>query len=59
MNMLQVNRISKTFNPGTPNQVIALSDVSLNLAAGSFLTVIGTNGPASRRCSTPSRARSW
>jgi len=44
MNMLQVNRISKTFNPGTPNQVIALSDVSLNLAAGSFLTVIGTNG---------------
>jgi putative tryptophan/tyrosine transport system ATP-binding protein len=42
--MLQIDRISKTFNPGTPNEVRALSNVSLRLPAGSFLTVIGTNG---------------
>jgi putative ABC transport system ATP-binding protein len=42
--MLQINRISKTFNPNTSNEVRALSDVSLNLSAGSFLIVIGTNG---------------
>ncbi|HWG22273.1 MAG TPA: ATP-binding cassette domain-containing protein [Terracidiphilus sp.] len=42
--MLQINRISKTFNPGTPNEVRALTNVSLTLAPGSFLTVIGTNG---------------
>jgi putative ABC transport system ATP-binding protein len=42
--MLQIRGISKTFNPGTPNEVVALSDVSLTLPAGSFLIVIGTNG---------------
>jgi putative tryptophan/tyrosine transport system ATP-binding protein len=42
--MLQIDHISKTFNPGTPNEVRALSNVSLSLPAGSFLTVIGTNG---------------
>ena len=42
--MLQINRISKTFNPGTPNEVRALTDVSLSLAPSSFLIVIGTNG---------------
>jgi len=42
--MIKIDRISKTFNPGTPNEVRALSGVSLNLPAGSFLIVIGTNG---------------
>jgi len=42
--MLQIERISKTFNPGTPNQVRALRNVSLTLQPGSFLIVIGTNG---------------
>jgi putative tryptophan/tyrosine transport system ATP-binding protein len=42
--MLQVNRISKTFNPGTVNEVRALSDVSVDMAPGSFLVIIGTNG---------------
>jgi len=42
--MLEIQRISKTFNPGTPNEVRALTDVSLSLASGSFLVVIGTNG---------------
>ena len=44
MTMLEINRISKTFNPGTSNEVRALCDVSLQLPAGSFLIVIGTNG---------------
>lgn len=42
--MLQITRISKTFHAGTPNQVRALSDVSLTLPAGSFLIVLGANG---------------
>src|SRR3954465_3415720 len=42
--MLEIQRISKTFNPGAPNEVRALSDVSLSLPSGSFLIVIGTNG---------------
>lgn len=42
--MLEITRIFKTFNPGTPNEVRALTDVSLKLAQSSFLIVIGTNG---------------
>jgi putative ABC transport system ATP-binding protein len=42
--MLQIDHISKTFNPGTQNEVRALSDVSLTVAEGSFLIVLGTNG---------------
>ena len=44
MPMLEIHRISKTFNPGTPNEVRSLCDISLSLEAGSFLIVIGTNG---------------
>ena len=32
--MLEIRRISKTFNPGTPNEVRALTDVSLTLPSG-------------------------
>jgi putative ABC transport system ATP-binding protein len=42
--MLTIDRISKTFHPGTPNEVRALCDISLSLPAGSFVIVIGTNG---------------
>lgn len=42
--MLKINHISKTFNPGTPNAKKALSDLSLHLEAGDFLTIIGSNG---------------
>jgi len=42
--MLSINSISKTFNAGTVNEVPALSDVSLEVEQGSFLTIIGTNG---------------
>jgi putative tryptophan/tyrosine transport system ATP-binding protein len=42
--MLQINRLEKTFNRGTVNEVRALSDVCLDLRQGSFLIIIGTNG---------------
>lgn len=42
--MLEITRLTKTFNPGTPNEVRALHDVSLRLERGSFLLIIGTNG---------------
>lgn len=42
--MLDINRISKTFNKGTVNEKRALSGLDLHLAAGDFVTVIGGNG---------------
>ena len=42
--MLDVSHISKTFNPGTINEKKALQDLSLHLADGDFVTVIGGNG---------------
>lgn len=42
--MLTIKNISKTFNPGTITEKVALSDVSLHLAPGDFVTVIGGNG---------------
>ena len=42
--MLSIRSISKTFNPGTVNEKKALEDLSLELAAGDFVTIIGANG---------------
>lgn len=42
--MLEIKNISKTFNPGTVNEKVALDDVSLTLEDGDFVTVIGGNG---------------
>ena len=42
--MLDIRNISKTFNPGTINEKLALDDLSLHLADGDFVTVIGGNG---------------
>ena len=42
--MLVVKNISKTFNPGTVNEKQALRGLSLTLADGDFVTVIGGNG---------------
>ena len=42
--MLEITNLTKTFNPGTSNEVRALRDVSLQLERGSFLIIIGTNG---------------
>ncbi|MCQ2447593.1 MAG: ATP-binding cassette domain-containing protein [Oscillibacter sp.] len=42
--MLILSHISKTFNAGTVNERAALSDFSLHLAPGDFVTIIGSNG---------------
>ena len=44
MTQLELRGITKTFNPGTPDEVRALRGVDLRLEAGSFVVVIGTNG---------------
>lgn len=42
--MLKLDNIHKTFNPGTINEKIALNGVNLTLNGGDFVTVIGGNG---------------
>ena len=34
--MLEINHLSKTFNPGTVNQKTAIRDISLKLNNGDF-----------------------
>ena len=42
--MLKIENIKKTFFAGTVNERVALGGVSLDLAPGDFITVIGSNG---------------
>lgn len=42
--MLSLQNVSKTFNAGTITEKKALHDISLDLAPGDFVTVIGGNG---------------
>jgi putative ABC transport system ATP-binding protein len=42
--MLEIEKIRKTFYPGTPNEVRALRGIDLRIDDGSFVLVIGTNG---------------
>ena len=42
--MLKLDHIKKTFNPGTVNEKRALNDLSLHLAPGDFVTILGSNG---------------
>ena len=42
--MLQIQNISKTFNPGTVNEKKAVAGLSLHLREGDFVTIIGSNG---------------
>ena len=42
--MLQVQNVTKIFNPNSVNERVALSDVSLEVPEGDFITVIGGNG---------------
>ena len=42
--MLKLTHISKTFNPGTVNEKKALCDISLDVADGDFISIIGSNG---------------
>src|SRR5512132_2756901 len=42
--MLEIRAVSKTFNPGTPNELRALQAIDLTVSDGSFVVIIGTNG---------------
>jgi len=42
--MLQLNKVGKIFNEGTPDEKIALENINLKLEKGEFVTVIGSNG---------------
>ncbi len=42
--MLDVTNVSKLFNPGTPDEKVALMNANLQIEAGDFITVIGSNG---------------
>jgi len=48
--VIRLERIIKYFHRGSVNEVFALNDLSLRVAEGEFVTVIGSNGPASRHC---------
>ena len=42
--MLKIEKVYKTFNPGTINEKRALNGIELVLNEGDFVTVIGGNG---------------
>ena len=42
--MLKIESVSKTFNPGTPDEKKALSSLSLTVEDGEFVSIIGANG---------------
>lgn len=42
--MLKIEHITKTFYPGTINAKTAIDDLSLDVASGDFITMIGANG---------------
>ena len=42
--MLKITNLQKTFNPGTVNAKAALTGLTLTIAEGEFVTVIGGNG---------------
>ena len=42
--MLEMRKVTKVFNPGTPNEVRAIAGVDLTLEEGAFVAIIGTNG---------------
>lgn len=42
--MITLNHLSKTFNAGTANEVLALQDLSLDIEDGEFMVLVGANG---------------
>lgn len=42
--MLEIRAVSKTFNPGMPNELRALQAIDLTVDDGAFVVIIGTNG---------------
>ncbi|MCY1138395.1 ABC transporter ATP-binding protein [Actinoplanes sp. Pm04-4] len=44
MSAVVVSSVTKTFNPGRPDEVVALSDVDLTVGDGEFVSLIGPSG---------------
>jgi len=42
--MIRLEKISKIFNEGTPDENQAITDVDLHVKEGDFITIIGSNG---------------
>ena len=42
--MLRIKNVTKTFNPGTINEKIALNRINFHMKPGDFVTIIGGNG---------------
>lgn len=42
--MIEFNHVYKSFNVGRPNEVAALQDINLHIAAAEFLILVGSNG---------------
>ena len=42
--MLELQNITKTFNPGTVNEKKALDGLNLTVESGDFVTIVGSNG---------------
>ncbi|SFT64328.1 energy-coupling factor transport system ATP-binding protein [Selenomonas sp. GACV-9] len=44
MAFIEVENLTHIYHPGTPQEFVALDDVSLSIEAGEFVAVLGTNG---------------
>lgn len=42
--MINITKITKTFNPGTVNKNTAIRNLSLTVQEGDFITIVGSNG---------------
>jgi putative ABC transport system ATP-binding protein len=42
--MIRLKNVSKIFNEGTPNETLALKNVTLHVRDGDYITIIGSNG---------------
>ncbi|WP_404405040.1 ABC transporter ATP-binding protein [Jeotgalibacillus malaysiensis] len=42
--MLKLNELYKVFNEGTPDEKVAIDDITLDVKKGDFITIIGSNG---------------